>query len=356
MRAAKPYLDELAAGLGSLDPGVRAEILAEMAGHVADRADALRAAGVEEGTAMTASVERMGEPEEVAAALRDVHERGTWREALAAAMPFLALGCFALFPLLHIAVRAAVRWPLVGVQVPSSVWEWLTGRGPFWLMVGTHVALLAGLGVGWVKEFPRWSMPYVGFALLFTVLWAAAATVGLTVLGHTFGHHERWGWRAWVPLAVCVAACVLVTRSLRPLRRLAAGVWRDWTRVSFAMYGAMPLLTWMLFDEVSQRYAALYLLGASALLTAGAVVYVLSGQTLPRALALLGGMTAASVLTAVGNDLYWVGRLTFFTRGRVPWWFGLRGDVIAWSVVGLVLMAPALLVPARRALERPRTA
>jgi hypothetical protein len=356
MRGARPYLDELAAGLGSLDPGVRAEILAEMAGHVADRADALRAAGVEEGTAMTASVERMGEPEEVAAALRDVHERGTWREALAAAMPFLALGCFALFPLLHIAVRAAVRWPLVGVQVPSSVWEWLTGRGPFWLMVGTHVALLAGLGVGWLRGFPRWSMPYVGFALLFTVLWAAAATVGLTVLGHTFGHHERWGWRAWVPLAVCVVACVLVTRSLRPLRRLAAGVWGDWTRASFAMYGAMPLFTWFLFDEVDERCAAPHLLGASVLLAAGAVAHVLSGRTLPRALALLGGMAATCVLRVVLLDLCWVGRLTFFTCGRVPWWSGVRPDVIVWSVVALVLMAPALLVPARRALERARRA
>jgi hypothetical protein len=196
----------------------------------------------------------------------------------------------------------------------------------------------------------------VGFALLFTIWWAGMATVGMTVLGHAFGQHDLWGWRAWVPLAVCVAACVLVTRSLRPLRRLAAGVWRDWTRASFALYGAMPVVAWLSFDEVDTRHAALYLLGASGLLTAGAVVHVLSGRTLLRAAALLGGMTGASLLAAMGNDLYRVGRLTFFVRGRVPWWFGLRGDVIAWAAAGLVLMAPALLVPARRALERPRTA
>jgi len=139
---------------------------------------------------------------------------------------------------------------------------------------------------------------------------------------------------------------LLLTRSVRPLRQLVMGIWHDWTRLSFGLYGVMPMAVWIVFDEVSWNPAP-YLFVSTVALGAGALAYVRSAKTSQRALALLTGMTLSWAVATVGQP--WV---------TVPglWYAYGQGVVIAWGFLTAVMFAPALLDLLRRSAKFIRAA
>jgi hypothetical protein len=101
--------------------------------------------------------------------------------------------------------------------------SWVPGLR-YVLFVGWLVFPVIVLGIGWVKSFPRWSYPCVGFVLLFSLYMMNVATPGLWIFGYTFGRNDLWGWRSWIPFLVMAAIVLLITRSLRPLLELFTNV------------------------------------------------------------------------------------------------------------------------------------
>ena len=275
---------------------------------------------------MSEAVERFGEAREIGAALRDVHGRGSWGEALAGMVPFLAFGL------------TKVLYEVL--PHPNPVW--------FWGFVACYVVLLIGFGVGWVQGFPRWSYPYGGLVLVFTGWWMGIPAQNLWARNIWIlkRYNELPGWGAWIPLLVTSAMALLLTRSVRPLRQLVMGIWHDWTRLSFGLYGIMPMAVWIVFDEVSWNPAP-YLFVSTVALGAGALAYVRSAKTSQRALALLTGMTLSWAVATVGQP--WV---------TVPglWYAYGQGVVIAWGVLTAVMFAPALLDLLRRSAKFIRAA
>ena len=219
---------------------------------------------------------------------------------------------------------------------------------------------MLGLGIGWAKAFPRWSYPYVGFALVLSLYFESQPTpsltiFGLTFLGSTSGHTDLLGWRAWLPLAVAVVAAVLVTRSPRPLGQLFSDIWHDWTRLSFALYGLLPLLLWLFFDEVRPSFRLPYMVAMYVVLAVGALAYLLSREAWRRALALALGTAIALGVETYGGSLYWL-------QHHEPWmesypqigWDQPRDWLIALVAIGTyvaVILSPGLLGLARRALQ-----
>jgi hypothetical protein len=142
MSGLKAYLDELRAGLGS-------DILDEIADHLSDRMEAWCKGGCDMDESERRTVEAMGPPERVAKALRNVHGRGTWQEAILAGLPHLLFAiCAGLPPLAQ---------ALVGS--PHSL-----GFEPlFWLAALVIATLLFAGRRGW----PRWSASWIGYGMLF---------------------------------------------------------------------------------------------------------------------------------------------------------------------------------------------
>ena len=229
---------------------------------------------------------------------------------------------------------------------------------PWWpaFYFGAYLFILLGLLAGWVRGFPRWSYPYVGYGLVWPLWLSSVSTPGLRLLGYAFSRHQPWGWRAWLGLGAVAILALLLTRSLRPLARLFTGAWRDWTRLSFALYGGLPLALWGLFDEVHRPHPVPYLILASLCLAAGALAYMRSGTDAGRLLSLLAGLTSSWLVSTVGLATYWHGRLV--GRGDYPldWWSDTaRPMAYGWVVVALILLLPLLLGLLRRAV-RPRHA
>lgn len=321
------YLAEVRVVLANLDNSTQRAIIKELRGHLEDRAAALRASGLDKETSMSEAIERFGEARQVGAALRDVDGRGSWGEALAGMVPFLVFG------LTMVLSEYLVRpvWSAYGTTV--------------YCFVACYVALLVGLGVGWVKGFPRWSYHYGGLVLVSTWWWMGLNSPRVWIFN---------GPGAWVPLWVMAATALLLTRSWRPLRQLLEGAWHDWTRLSFGLYGCMPLVVWLLFDEVTAPYSAPYLAGSAVILAVGVLAYVRSARTSQRALALLIGMTLSWGVATVGTAIYWDGLQKPWMMEPGHWYAVVQGMVIAWGVLAGLTFAPALLSLLRRRVEPVR--
>lgn len=206
-----------------------------------------------------------------------------------------------------------------------------------------------------MKGFPRWVYPYLLYGLVFAWYMTNVATPGLSLFGHDFRHDELWGWRAWIPLAVIAVVAAVITRfSPRPLRGLVAGMWCDWTRVSFGLFGLLPFVALIAFDEVEHTYCFPLLVVVELILLVGAVAYMRATTSRRRVAALLASAVVAVVVTAVGSGVYWqahdiVGGRVVFAEANLRLVQLVPGVLAQLAVVVVVLFAPAVLGVVRRA-------
>jgi len=281
---------------------------------------------------MKEAIERFGEAKETGIALQDVHGRGSWGEALAGMLPFLTIGLLmALDP--HLSQSASI------VATYAAV------------LIGLGVPLI-GLGMGWVKGFPRWSYPYGGFVL---------AVISLLLESNLhrwiFNRYDTWvmffrrlpgladvvfylmfgRYNVWLLFLAMAVMALLLSRLWRPLRPLYQGTWHDWTRLSFGFYGVMPLVLVIAFDDVIPTFRAPYLVASMLILAAGAVAYVRSAGVWQRTLALLTGMTLSWAVTTAGVA-------TFYHAAT---WDMIRG----WVLLAALMLVPMLLGLLRRQVE-----
>ena len=337
METLNGYLTELQAALASLDQSTQRAITEELRGHLEDYAHSLQLRGVSKEASMSETIERFGEAREVGAALRAVHGPGSWGEALAGMLPFLAYGLImALDPCLSQSASIVANYAavLIGLGVP-----------------------LIGLGVGLLKGFPRWSYPYGGFVLaVISLLLADKLDVWVfsrydswvrlfrrlpaladVVFYFMFGRYNMWA----LFLAMAVIA-LLLGRLWRPLRPLYRGAWHDWTRLSFGFYGVMPLVLVIAFDDVTPAVRAPYLAASTVILATGALAYIRSARRWQQALTLLIGMTLSSAVTIAGVATFW----HTVTRDMLK----------DWVVLAALMLAPVFLCLLRRVGKPVRAA
>jgi hypothetical protein len=100
----------------------------------------------------------------------------------------------------------------------------------------------------------------------------------------------------------------------------------------------MPLLLWLIFDEVRRPYPAPFLAAAACSLAGGAAACLRGQNSLRGYLALLAGLTGAWALSS--------GALCTYCGG--PDW----PLACAWAALALALLSPAVLALLRRARSR----
>jgi len=220
------------------------------------------------------------------------------------------------------------------------------------LLLGSYLLILAGLVAAWVRGFPRWSYSYAGYAVLFALFLSAVSTPGLVLFGHTFGQNDPWAWRAWLPLAAALLLGSVLTRSLRPALRFVQGAWQDWTRVSFALYAALPMLLLVVFDEVHPPWPAFFLAAGTLCLVLGALAYVRCVTATGRALSLLAGLGTSWLIVTAGVAAYWHDMKISPLAQPMDWTDNAVPMTIALGVLAVLMMAPVLLGLVRRGVGR----
>jgi hypothetical protein len=159
---------------------------------------------------------------------------GSISETLAALVPLLLLVLLSM--LIFIADSLFGRFPERLATVLS------------YLSVGLFFILIL---LGLVKRLPHWSMPYLGLLLSFFSL-SNFPQFMYVHYGRYFLNGRLWMWDElvsqmyiWAGLTFSVILLV-ITCAIFPF---FLGFRRDWTLLSFLVYGAMPLVILITFDE-----------------------------------------------------------------------------------------------------------
>ena len=198
-----------------------------------------------------------------------------------------------------------------------------------------------GFAIAWLKDFPRWSYPYVGLTILMSLYMQNVATPGLQLAGYDLFGRELWGWRAWAPPLVAGAVGLIGASSFRPLLRLVQGVWEDWTRLTYALFGGMPLFVAALFDEMDRLYSLPFMVILTLLMVATSLLYLQSSHLKGRVLSLLLGNAAIMVIGFVAVEVHWALKHGLNT---------LRMTLLPILFLS-VLFAPALVGVIRRSIR-----
>jgi len=137
-----------------------------------------------------------------------------------------------------------------------------------------------------------------------------------------------------------VLISILITRSLRPLQRLFTNIWQDWTLLTFGMFGILPLLVAIGFDEIDRLYSLYFMVILALLMTSMALLYMRSLHQWVRILALLIGIIPTNLITAVAPTLYW-------QQNELV---NPQAIFMIWSIVTLVLFSPVGIILLRRVI------
>jgi hypothetical protein len=211
-------------------------------------------------------------------------------EIWAGVLPFILLGLMNIF----------LNWPSKG---PLSAFGLQAVGGLLFLIVPSTL-ILGGVVIGWARCFPRWSYPYVSYAVLFSLYMTQMGMPPLPFFGRIFGARELLGSCAFIPLGIAVLVALLVTRSVRPLWELVRGAWRDPLRVSFALYGLLPFWGFVTLDEMSHSYTLPFTILFALALCGGAWGYMRSERTAPQLVSLVSGAAVFLALLVLSWILY----------------------------------------------------
>ena len=177
----------------------------------------------------------------------------------------------------------------------------------FWKALWVILVFLPyiGLCIGYIKGFPRWSYPYVGAALIWSLFMIQAATPDLRLFGYEILGRQVWGLRAFVPPSMALLVAILVTRSLQPFRTLVTNAWKDWTKATYAMFGFTPLLILAAFDEMDRLYSLYFMVLLTVVMLATAILYLRATLGWQRAVTLFVGVGIVIGTATAAPIFYW---------------------------------------------------
>lgn len=243
----------------------------------------------------------------------------------------------------------------------DSIGAGLPGWLPTLIMILFWALAVCALALAIFKGLPRWSLSYLGFYLMLGILlarydgiWVAWIFPGFT---GAFGPRSLWplavriGYGAVIGFivlfSILLGALILVNllRLLPEYGDLWGRVLADWTQLSFVLYGGLVPGILFTFDEY--HYIHIWLFLAWTSLALGAWLYLRAQKRKQRILALMGGATGAVWIVALAKwvliplqnwpDGYPV------APSPATRWVETGGALVAWGLIVLLLLAPALL-------------
>lgn len=260
-----------------------------------------------------------------------IHEPGSWQEVILAIIPYLFL---CLLPGLFSVTSLEQKIPPhIGL-----------------LILGGIVGILAVLGlISLSVMLPRWSMPYAGIPMALVIL------IGLFALDSrsmffSGGPLDWWlrmlgflGVYLVVLMAVIMLAIWLAGKFTRT-RSFITRVKKDWTLLSFCMYGSALIFLVGMYEDL--HGAGLYLVLTALLLILGVWIFLRSQDSRHRLLALTLSIGLAMVIALVANIqlMDWASPVELnigpLAIDRVT-----VGVLLTWLACEVMILAPGILIP-----------
>jgi len=183
-----------------------------------------------------------------------------------------------------------------------------------WLMLAMGLIIIIGpLVIGLLSRLPRWSMLYIGavlggigvyaiFPIMGFVLWPILELFR-SVSSNTLPERIFYEWIIhgimWLGVLLANGLFLALVAFVPSLREQWPRFWRDYSLVSFSLYGGILIIYLIDFDEY--RYEELYKLASMIALALGAWGYLRAKTAEMRTLALLAGLTVCMAVMGVGK-------------------------------------------------------
>lgn len=110
------------------------------------------------------------------------------------------------------------------------------------LLIGSLISMFTLFGIGWVKEFPRWSIHSIGFCVLISFYLMMVSIPDLT-------GSKILGPLAFLPLTITMTIALLFNFSMKPLKQLIQNLKEEKNLLLYMFYGLLPLVFMIFFDE-----------------------------------------------------------------------------------------------------------
>ena len=252
-------------------------------------------------------------------------EPGSRNEVLAALAPFLLGG---VVPVLVSYIGRAMELPL-WIQIVFTLFMW--------------ASLGSLLVIGFKKGAPRWFMPYLGVPLPIISLIAHNSIVNPEWRGFPFLYEASWFVKQifnqgtlWVWLILSILLIFLLTRFIPRLRPFQQRLRDDWTLLPFIIYGAIPIVIVISFDEFKHEEPYLFL--SFLALALGGWLYLRSMTSWRKFWSLLAGLTIAMSIAVLGQTLLYESSFAF---SQFPRWTTTLSTVIMWMWMVLFMFISA---------------
>jgi hypothetical protein len=191
--------------------------------------------------------------------------------------------------------------------------------------------LLLGLTLG----LPRWAYPFGGLLLSYAGL--IAGQTGL-----------------WLFLTIMLLASALLfiaailtdpqpSRLPIPIRRIGQSLSVDWTRLSFGIYGAMPLIILTAFDDAHINSRTPYFAFSVLVMIVGALIYCRSREATMQINVLLAGLTF-SIWGAWLDKVSLVDGLVNWTTVTASGIESLAWMAMLWIQWAVLILSPVVLI------------
>ena len=203
-----------------LDPTAESEIVRELQTHFEDEIGELCQAGFSTTEAADVATKRFGAPEALGRQIYEVYSKGTWSQALLAAVPHF----------------------LLALTFGFHLW-----RNNFWLFA-TALAVISVTLYAWRHGRPSWFYSWLGYSLitLLVIVLLVLFAVGQGLSRFMLGSGMQWVVMAiYVPVALCLLGYTIV-----------CVVRRDWLLASFMLLPFPAIIVWLLALEQGGGLAA----------------------------------------------------------------------------------------------------
>jgi hypothetical protein len=205
--------------------------------------------------------------------------------------------------------------PILLFAIPLSV-PYTPEEMPVWgeaILVLSRLSLLGFIFVllvlGFSKGVPRWFLPYLGFVFSIVNIVAFNALLDPKLPGFSFlfgapDSIQNFAYQGLLlmgvlPLVVLFVLSAMLIPKFRPFYRR---VRKDWTLLSFLMYGTAPFAILLIFDAYENNSAP-YQFGSLFILAIGGWLYLRSEASWKKFLFLYIGMALSLASAAAGRAI-----------------------------------------------------
>ena len=224
---------------------------------------------------------------------------------------------------------------------------------PMWVQIA--FALFFGLLVismfviGFAKGAPRWSMPYLGIPLPIISLivfnswldeWNGFRFIRLYERSLFLGQFVFQGL-LWVGLIGSLLLLVLTVRLIPKFHPFHKRLTDDWTLLCFVLYGAMPFVLVLTFDEY--KYEEPYMFLAFLILAAGGWFYLRNDELWKKFLCLYLGVALSMLIAAAGKAIILPIQDWPVFIDPSSWISETMSTLVMWLWLAMIMLIPPVL-------------